>query len=50
MKYDIHAPDDGSGRAVIKSEKGWVWARMPLDKAREMVKRLNDENPNKKEG
>lgn len=41
MKYYIHAPDDGSGRAVVKNENGWVDCRVPLDKARKIVKQLN---------
>ena len=44
MKYYIHAPDDGSGRAVVKSAAGWVYCRVPLDKAREIVKQLNDKD------
>lgn len=43
MKYYIHVPDDGSGRAVVKNENGWVYCRVPLDKAREIVKQLNEE-------
>jgi len=44
MKYYIHAPDDGSGRAVVKNENGWVFGWYPLDKARKLVKVLNGEH------
>ena len=41
MNYFIHAPDDNTGRAVVKDEKGWIFCRVSLQDARLIVAQLN---------